>query len=404
MLTVFHTQGNTSLNLTGGLCMKGGIYSSQKCLICGGSFNDDGRRGLFCPNHPEQRASKFRVHFGKVKRRFQNYNDAQRFLTGLRFKTDEESFDVRDYSREKPLSFVNLASAWLEVKKETVKPKSYNNLHNYIMKAIDAWGDRNVKDIGFAEIEDFLIDQGRNLSSKTVANMKSAFHDFFQWLIRREVITRSPNFPQIKVKMGFRKIIGKKSQLEILDELNRIAPFKVWLGIKWLCTYISIRPGELVKIREQDIDLENKYIYIHHSKTFETKPVPILDEDVELAIQAGLSFPRSYFFRHDQGKSGVKLGRVYGEKYFYKWWKKACENLGIKDVDMYGGTRHSSVVALREHFSPEQIKQGTMHQTNKAFERYFRIGANDVREIYSQSSISGKEVGTKIATFQKRKR
>lgn len=36
---------------------------------------------------------------------------------------------------------------------------------------------------------------------------------------------------------------------------------------------------------------------------------------------------------------------------------------------------HSSAIALREHFSPEQIKQGTMHQTNKAFERYFRIGA-----------------------------
>jgi len=158
------------------------------------------------------------------------------------------------------------------------------------------------------------------------------------------------------------------------------------------------------EVMEQDIDLENKYIYIHHSKTVETKPVPILDEDIELVKQAGLSFPRSHFFRHAEGKSGVKLGRTYGEKYFYKWWKKACDNLGVKDVDLYGGTRHSSVVALREHFSPEQIKQGTMHQTNKAFERYFRIGANDVREIYSRSSLGGKEVGTKIATLQNNKR
>ncbi|MFC1819336.1 tyrosine-type recombinase/integrase [Thermodesulfobacteriota bacterium] len=384
--------------------MKGGIYSSQKCPICAGSFKDDSRRGLFCSNHPEQRASSFRVHFRKVKRRFQNYNDAQRFLTGLRFKSDENTFDDRDYSQGKPLSFINLVSKWLEVKKETVKPKSYNNLHNYMMKAIDAWGDKNIKEIGFAEIEDFLIDQGHKLSSKTVANMKSALHDFFQWLIRREIIAHCPSFPKIKVKMGFRKIIGKETQLEILDELKKIAPFKVWLGIKWLCTYVSIRPGELVKIREQDIDLENKYIYIHHSKTVETKPVPILDEDIVLVRQAGLSFPRSHFFRHDEGKSGVKLGRIFGEKYFYKWWKKACDNLGVKDVDLYGGTRHSSVVALREHFSPEQIKQGTMHQTNKAFERYFRIGANDVREIYSRSSLGGKEVGTKIATLQNNKR
>jgi hypothetical protein len=43
-------------------------------------------------------------------------------------------------------------------------------------------------------------------------------------------------------------------------------------------------------------------------------------------------------------------------------------------------------VALRKHFSPEQIKQGTMHQTNKAFERYFRVGADDIRAIYQETS------------------
>lgn len=65
--------------------------------------------------------------------------------------------------------------------------------------------------------------------------------------------------------------------------------------------------------------------------------------------------------------------------------EKSRDNIGIKGVDLYGGTRHSSAVALRKDFSPEQIKQGTMHQTNKAFERYFRIGADDIREIYQQS-------------------
>ena len=83
----------------------------------------------------------------------------------------------------------------------------------------------------------------------------------------------------------------------------------------------------------------------------------------------------------------MKNGQKYGEKFFYKWWKKACKNLGIEGIDLYGGTRHSSAIALREHFSPEQIKQGTMHQTNKAFERYFRVGADDIRSIYQMTSI-----------------
>lgn len=281
---------------------------------------------------------------------------------------------------------MTLASKYLDVKIETVKPSSYRNLHNYLMKACDAWGNTNIKEIGYGQIEDFLLDHSKRLSSKTIANMKSGLHDFFQWLVKREVISNAPNFPTVKVKLACRKVIGKETQFAILDEIDRIAPYKVWLGIKWLCTYISIRQGELVQIREQDIDVGNRYIYIHHSKTGNTKPVPILDEDIDLFKQIKPGFPRSYFFRHEIGKGGVKKGQEYGEKLFYKWWKKACNNLEIEGVDLYGGTRHSSAIALRKHFSPEQIKQGTMHQTNKAFERYFRIEADDVRNIYSQAS------------------
>jgi hypothetical protein len=53
-------------------------------------------------------------------------------------------------------------------------------------------------------------------------------------------------------------------------------------------------------------------------------------------------------------------------------------------------------VALRKDFLPEQIKQGTMHQTNKAFERYFRIGADDIREIYQQSSGNNEKKTLKL--------
>lgn len=75
--------------------------------------------------------------------------------------------------------------------------------------------------------------------------------------------------------------------------------------------------------------------------------------------------------------------KAIGQKYLYKWWEKACENLGVEGVDLYGGTRHSSATALKDHLSPEQIKVGTMHSTNKAFERYFQRNSQDAIEVYS---------------------
>ena len=75
------------------------------------------------------------------------------------------------------------------------------------------------------------------------------------------------------------------------------------------------------------------------------------------------------------------------KNYLYLWWKKACKNLGIDGVDLYGGTRHSSTTALREAFTPEQIRNsGTLHSTNKAFDRYLQNKADDARKIYAFAS------------------
>jgi hypothetical protein len=83
----------------------------------------------------------------------------------------------------------------------------------------------------------------------------------------------------------------------------------------------------------------------------------------------------------------ITTNQPFGLKYFYKWWVRACENLGIKEVDLYGGTRHSTVRALRRHYSPEQIKEAAMSKTNKAFERYLgQAQDDDILSIYKRGA------------------
>jgi integrase len=372
----------------GDLCMIGSIYSEEKCPICGGTFKDDGRKALICPIHSKQKAKSFRVAFKGIFRRFSNYDQAYRFLSGLRFKYDEGSFDKRDYRKENPLGFSSLIESWIEVKRSTVKPKSFNNLNNYSNKAIAFFGNRNVKEIGYAELEDFFLSQ--KISDKTKANMKSALHDFWMWLRKRKIISLNqiPEFPECKFELGFRKTITKQEQEAIVEEVKRISleinP-KIYLGIKWLCTYISVRPGEMIKLKEGDIDLGNGYLFFPHPKEKKPKFVPIIKEDIEIMRTFPLAVPSLSFFRHQKGISGVADNEPFGEKYFYKWWLKACKNLGFTGVDLYGGTRHSSAKALRNEYSPEQIKKATMHSTNKAFERYFQIENNDLREMYEST-------------------
>ena len=95
--------------------MTGYIGTREKCAICKDKLvHDEKRKGCFCLNHPKVGATSFYVKFGRdIYRRFKDYEMASRFLTGLRFKRDEGSFDKRDYKKENPLGFENLAENWL---------------------------------------------------------------------------------------------------------------------------------------------------------------------------------------------------------------------------------------------------------------------------------------------------
>ena len=232
---------------------------------------------MFCKQHPQIAAnSKFIVRFGRaITKRFTNYHEAERFLIGLRFENDKGTFDIRDYRKDNPLGFENLAKKWLEQKKRTkVKPKTIQSYTNFMDKAIGAWGQRNIKTIGTAEVEDFLFadhrtPNGDRITDKTRHNMKSCLHQFFEWVNRREKAFEMPELPEIEFELGWRRIVSIEIQQAIIDEVKRISwevDPKIWLGIKLLATYIKIRPGEMRNVRERDINLESGFIHIPHPK------------------------------------------------------------------------------------------------------------------------------------------
>lgn len=368
--------------------MRGRIYSDQKCPVCHSSFiHDERRRGLYCPNHPDQEATRyFTVRFGrKVNKRFPSYIHAERFLDGLRYEVDQGKFDPREYQASNPLGFKNLSETWLKSKADQIRPGTHRLYTNYLHKAQETWGNRSIKTIQYAELEDFLY--SLYLSNKTRANVRACLHHFWQWLVKRRIIKHDefPEFPAISFELGWRNTIDKDTQDQIIEEVYRISNhvnIKIWLGVKWLSTYISLRPTELLNLREENIDLKNGFLIIPHPKEKQPKIIPLIAEDLEILHTIPPGLPHLRFFRHRSGVSGVRPGEPFGKKSLYKWWKKACSNLGIENVDMYGGTRHSSALALTEHFSPEQIRRGTMHSTNKAFERYYRVTKNEVKNLY----------------------
>lgn len=366
------------------MSMKGNIYSDERCPICGTILqHDDRRQAVCCPSHPQVKASRFRVKYGRgLYRRFKSYEAASRFLNSLRCDDDRGLFDPRDYQADFPLGFETQAQKWLRVKVQEIKPNTYRDIERTIARAIAAWGQTNVKAIKFGEIEDFLL--SLQVGDKTRHNVRSHLHAFFTWLSRREDIPM-PTMPTIKFELGWREIIPLDVQSRILETVKDLTwernP-RIWIGIKWLATYVAIRPGEMRNLRERDIDVNGFFVVIS-PKEKKPKLVPMLEEDIELYRSLPLGFPDLPFFRHMKQAGPLPAGSKFSLEMFRRNWNQACKHLGIEGVDLYGGTRHSSASAMGEYFTRDDLRDhGTMHSTNKAFDRYMQHQAAPSKKIY----------------------
>jgi integrase len=264
---------------------------------------------------------------------------------------------------------------------------------------VELWGDRNVKTIRSGEIQKFLFSQ--QCSEKTRANIRSAIHSFWTWLVKSQEVRpdQAPYIPPVSFELGWRPTISKAEQTRILAKVREISwdvnP-KVWLGCRWLTIYVALRPDDLRRLREEDINTSEGWLrLLRPTKRRKPKYLPLLEEDCRLVEElrsVASPLPHLPFYRHKKGYGGVQPGSPFGKKVFWKWWNRACDSLGIPRVELYGSTRHSSVQDLGQDFTPEEIRiHATVHDTNRAFERYFRRETSRAREIYKRADQRAKE-------------
>ncbi|MCM2283362.1 MAG: hypothetical protein NDI81_01175 [Desulfobacula sp.] len=382
--------------------MKGNIYTRQKCPICSNPLiHNEKKSGLFCEKHPEIQASKdFYLKFGKdINKRFKTYDSAYHYLIGLRYEVEQKKFDLRDHLYSNPLSFSNLSKKYLEFKQKQ-NLISFYHIKRYMNHASEFFQNQNVKDIKKKEIRNFL--DSLNVSDKTKKNYSTQLHDFwFNFLYEEEEIltlAQLPKFPKIDVELGFRKLVDMETREKIVDMIKKLtyqkSP-KIWLAIDILCTYNNLRPGDIRRLKEGDIDLDYGVLtFWRPTKTKKNKDpkvirIRMLDFHIEEFRRLKSEYPAVdsvLFFRRPDNEP-------FGKDYLYKNWKKACNEIGIDDLDLYGGTRHSSITAIAKAAGRETARKYSGHHSNKAFDRYCQIGDDDTFDTSKlMAKIRGKSV------------
>ncbi len=130
----------------------------------------------------------------------------------------------------------------------------------------------------------------------------------------------------------------------------------------------------------------------------------MLDEDREILTGLPLAFPDMPFFRHEMNADKKDAGKKFGPNRFYRDWKEACKRLGFDDVDLYGGTKHSTAMGLRDVATYEEVRKMTGHTTNRAFDRYLRLEGESMKKLYARrQTVSDNGLTTEVSKSEKSK-
>lgn len=391
--------------------MKGSIYTRQKCFICqnlgekGSLKYLEGRGLLQCEVHPEMVWNgPCEVRFGRPHTKcFKTVQLAERHLTSLRYQMDQgKKFDQREWAKNQPLSFLSLREKFVDSKEmKEITPKQVVHIEMVLGLAGEEWDRMQIKDIMESEIDDFFIKMKKGRGNKTLANYKTVLHDFWAWAVKREKRKSKlemPGFPDITFKLAWRNIVDMEAQEKILNELWEITKDfnpRIWLGVNLLALYPKVRPGEMRDVQEKHINLKDGWIFYPDPKEGDKgKFIHLAPEDCQMIedLWNPKGLPDMFFFRHLKSKKGTKAGKRFGPKYFKVWWDHACKKAGIEGVDLYGGTKHSTVTALGKVMTPEQIQRGVTGHASDAFKRYMlpdvneaKIGRQNVGKIRPQN-------------------
>ncbi|PIX25407.1 MAG: hypothetical protein COZ69_03420 [Deltaproteobacteria bacterium CG_4_8_14_3_um_filter_45_9] len=377
--------------------MKGGIYTKERCPLCGEKFvrteND-----LRCPIHQTRPRRVYLVLYSKELAKhmklysdshgipFSSYEQADRILTKIRAEIDAGSFDPSRYvpTKLKPLQLTNYAEKWLkdreaEVEKRVLSPSYLKELRRFVRIFQEHFGPMDIRDIGTRRVKEFYLSlQG---SPKYISNILSALHKMMADALDYGDISTMPKFPEFEIPEADFKIIDLDQQDQIISSIeNPMDRAYIFFTARQM-----VRPSETRALFWEDVDFKYDRVTIrrHFSlnvlrETTKSKRIKILPLNLEVR-EALMRLPRHirspFVFQKD--------GLPYLESYARKLWNRITAEMGI-DISLYQGTRHSSATEAVNRVGMDVVQEFLGHTRRTMTKKYARVDVDSLRTVFRE--------------------
>lgn len=380
-----------------GLCMRGGIYTKERCPLCGEKFIKAGT-DLQCPIHQTRPRRVYLVLYSKELGKhmklysdshgtpFSSYEQAHRILTKIRAEIDAGSFDPSRYvpQKLKPLQFINYSAKWLkdrevEVEKRVLSPSYQKEMRRFVKLFQDHFGSMDIRDITTRQVKEFYL--SLNGSPKYISNILSVLHKMLTDAMDYGDIVKMAKFPEFDIPEADFRTIDLDQQGAIIAAI----PDPMDRAYMLFTAREMVRPSETRGLFWEDIDFKHDRVTIrrHFSlnelrETTKSKRIKILPLDTE--VKDTLSrLPRHIRSPFVFQKDGVP----YSESYGRKLWNRVTEEMGI-DISFYQGTRHSSATEAVNRVGMDVVQEFLGHTRPSMTRRYARMNVDALRAVFPE--------------------
>lgn len=323
------------------------------------------------------------------KRRFVYAKDLQT-LREKQDKLKKEQLDGLDtyLAGNATLNFV--FDRYMSTKYDLRKTTKSNYLYMYNHFVREGFGERLIAELKYSDVKYFYLyllnDKG--LQANTVDTIHTILHPTFQLAVRDDIIRKNPSdgvMAEIKRKTGKNK--GVRHALTIEQQrafLNYIANepvFSHWLPLFTVLLGTGCRIGEIIGLRWQDVDYENRIININHSVVYYAvagaptkksvfqvslpktdagiRDVPMMDEVYE-ALQQEYEYQRDNGFNSTtiDGMTGFifcnRFGNVHNPQTVNRTIKRILENYNAEEMVNAKKERRQPIIL--PHFSCHHLR------------------------------------------------
>ncbi len=152
-----------------------------------------------------------------------------------------------------------------------------NYIYMYDHFVREGFGQRKIGEIKYSDVMYFyyyLLNE-KNLQANTVDTIHTVLHPTFQLAVRDEIIRNNPSdgvMAEIKRKAGknkgIRHALTVEQQRAFMNYTANSPIFYHWYPLFTVLLGTGCRIGEIIGLRWEDLDYENRLISINHSVTY----------------------------------------------------------------------------------------------------------------------------------------